>query len=242
MPSWFPLRVRSTYSALRGLPKPEQIAKRLQECSYSGAVLADHATLGGVPAYLRAMKAKSLKAVIGTEFCVCENASKDKARANAGLSFLTILACNQDGWQRLMKASSASNSPDSHHIKPRLSLEELGTFAGDSWIALAGEPFSVLADCVLLPEAYQARTREEAKACVRPDWSRRLPAEVGRLLEYFGRRNVYLATQLTDLEALPAAYFLAEAMRWVSKKLDLPCVASVDAWYVRTEDAPTSVF
>jgi DNA polymerase-3 subunit alpha len=236
---WFPLHNHSHFSLLDGLSKPEQIAARIAECGYGGAALTDHGTISGSPAFLKAMTKKKLKPILGCEFYLCQQDATIRSQENAALSHLCVLAKNQDGWKNLMRASSASCRPEVSYRKPRLDLGRLAAFSNGTFIVFSGHMGSDLANvCFQEPKlAYGARSYDEARGLVAPDWEARVTAAIRRYQSLFGKENFYLEIQLVDHKNLPAALVVARILRHASKKLGVPKVATADSHYCRREDA-----
>ncbi len=182
-----------------------------------------------------------LKSILGSEFYLCKQDAAIRAQENRQLSHLVVLAKNRDGWRNLIKATSAANHPDHFYYKPRLDLEKLASFASNQWIAFSGHPGSDLADaCFLDPRAaYGATSEERARELLKPwpDLKRDLTALAGRYRDLFGRDNFFVEVQLIDAVNTPAAAVVAKAMRWVSKELGIPALATPDAHYPAAEDA-----
>jgi DNA polymerase-3 subunit alpha len=236
---WFPLHNHSHFSLLDGLSKPEQIAARIEECGYRGAALTDHGTISGCPAFLKAMAKKKLKPILGCEFYLCQQDASLRTPENTALSHLCVLAKSQAGWKNLMRASSASCRPEVSYRKPRLNLERLASFSGGEFITFSGHMGSDLANvCFQEPKlAYGARSYDEARAMVAPDWESRVVSAVRKYQALFGRDNFYLEIQLVDHKNLPAALVVARILRHVARKLGIAKVATADSHYCRREDA-----
>jgi DNA polymerase-3 subunit alpha len=181
-----------------------------------------------------------IKPILGSEFYLCPQDPSVKEKTNRKLSHLVILAKNLQGWHSLIQATSAANTPEYvWYNKPRLNLEKLGKFAGGNFITFSGHMGSDLANICFADYslAYKAKTYEEAKMLVRPDWKKVVLALAGQYQEIFGKGNFYLEIQLIDHNNLPASEIVAKILRWVSKQLGIPCVATCDAHYPTKQDA-----
>jgi DNA polymerase-3 subunit alpha len=182
-----------------------------------------------------------IKPIMGEEFYVCQKDATQKDADNRYLSHLVVLAKNRDGWRNLIRASSASNLPEHFYYKPRLDLERLASFAGGQWVVFSGHPGSDLANVCFLDAkaAYGARSYEDAKRFTKPwpDLKKDVLALATKYRDLFGRENFFLEIQLVDAVNLPAAQIIAKTLRWVSKQLGIPCVATPDFHYAAPEDA-----
>lgn len=239
MQNWFPLHQHSHYSLLDGLSKPDQIADRLLECGYAGGALTDHGSISGCPEFMKVMTKKKLKAVLGCEFYVCQQDATIRTPENGALSHLCVLAKGAKGWKNLMRASSASCRPEHSYRKPRLDIERIGEFGGGEFIAFSGHLGSDVANACFedYRKAYSARTYDEARALVHPDWEARVVAVVRRYQRAFGEANFWVEIQLVDAKNIPAALVVARILRHVCKKYGFKKLASADSHYCRKEDA-----
>ena len=182
----------------------------------------------------------NIKPILGCEFYISPQDATIKDPTNRKCSHLVVLAKNLEGWRSLVKATSKANEPD--HIwykKPRLSIEQLAAFSKNNLLCFSGHLGSDLANVVFkdLKSAYSAKTYEEAKSIVRDDWDKAVLELAGKYQELFGKENFWLETQLIDAVNLPAASIVVKILRWVSKRLRIPCVATCDAHYPSKEDA-----
>lgn len=196
-------------------------------------------TLHGVecPGY----ESAAMKPILGCEFYVSEKDATIKDPTNDKPHHLCVLAKNLQGWKNLIWASSASNHPDYFYRKPRLDLERLGSHAGGNWIAFSGHPGSQLANKLFAnPKlAYGAKTYDEAKSYIK-DW-KNLKGELVALArqheDLFGKGNFFLERQLIDVQNMPAAAVVGNAMQWLSKETGIPMVATPDAHYPSRAEA-----
>lgn len=238
MPQWFPLHAHSDMSLLDGLSKPQKIADRLIECGYKGSACTDHGSISACVDIVKEFKKRDLKPILASEMYLCEGDPKVKDVSNRSLSHLCILARDLDSWRGLVRATSAANHPDHYYYKPRLNIETLAGYA-KGCVTFSGHPGSDLADCLFQDRklGYGARTREDALAQLRPDHEEVAAKMAGRYQELFGKENFFLEIQLIDAANMPAAAVVAEKLRELGKKLDIPCVATADSHYPRREDA-----
>jgi DNA polymerase-3 subunit alpha len=182
----------------------------------------------------------SLKPILGCEFYLSGQCPTIKDGSNRKLSHLVVLAKNKQGWYSLVQAVSAANRPEHvYYKKPRLKLEQLAAFSKGNFIAFSGHPGSDLANVMFtdLKGAYNAQTYEEARSYVRSDWKEAILKLAGHYQELFGKGNFWLESQRIDQHHIPAADVVARTLAWVSKKLDIPIVATPDAHYPTRQDA-----
>lgn len=180
-----------------------------------------------------------IKPIIGEHFLLCWKDPLIKDKDNESLSTITILSKNLEGWKSLIEASTESNKPKNFHKYSRLNLEKLSKFDSSNWIILSGSPRTELANiCFSEPKlAYASKTYEEVKSLVKnqKELKKDLLELVSKYKDIF--KNFYLQVQLIDKKNFPASQILTNIFRWVSKELNIKCVATPDPYYVAKEFA-----
>jgi len=237
--SWVPLHCHSMYSLLDGLSKPDAIASRCEKLGYKACAITDHGTLSGVAAFSKALRKKNIKPILGSEFYLCSGPAHDKRPENGSLSHLCVLAKGEEGWKRLVQASSDSNDPNHFYHKPRLDLELLAKHADGKFIVFSGHPGSDLCNALFEnpKAAYGCQTYEQARAMVPSDWEKRLLTVTNRYKNLFGDENFWIEIQAVDQDNLPAAAVTVKALRHFAKKHNIKTLATPDAHYPASEDA-----
>src|SRR6185312_2378788 len=124
--------------------------------------------------------------------------------------------------------------------KPRLDLERLASYSEGRFIVFSGHPGSELANCCFVDAkaAYNARTYDEAKGLVRPDWKRVVDDTIRKFQSLFGTNSFWVEIQLIDAARMPAALIISKILRDRAKRLGVPRVATADSHYPRRSDAP----
>lgn len=239
MSNWVPLHCHSHYSLLDGLSKPDAIAARCERLGYKACAITDHGTLAGTVAFSKALRKKGIKPILGCEFYLSSQDPKLKTAENGSHSHLCVLAKGEEGWKRLIRASSASNDPENFYKKPRLDVATLGRIMAGHGIAFSGHPGSDLCNALFSDyrKAYGCHTYEEARALVPADWENRLLEVTRKYQKAFGPDNFYVEIQAIDQENLPAAAVAVKALRHFAKKHMLKTLATPDAHYPAQEDA-----
>lgn len=182
----------------------------------------------------------SVRPILGSEFYLSSKDATIRDVTNRPLTHLCVLAKNLDGWKSLIKASSASNRPEVYYHKPRLDLDRLASFSNGNFLVFSGHVGSDLANVCFgerFREAYSAQTYDLARTFVRPDWKEAVTSLACRYRDLFGKKNFWLEIQIIDQANLPASLVIARILRDVSKRTGIPCVATADSHYARTEDA-----
>jgi DNA polymerase-3 subunit alpha len=225
MKSYIPLHCHSHYSLLDGLAKTEQIASRINEIESPACALTDHGNIAGAVKFYSIMKKNGIKPILGCELYICENSPTIKEKENGKLSHLLVLAKNYQGWLDLIRIVSESNKPEHYYHKPRLDLETLSNFVKNNLICITGHLGSTLANLIC---------REDK---IISDYSNVGVAYVDRLKEAFGKENIFLESQLMDMENIPVQKDLSEATIDIAKKTGVKIICTPDAHYARKEDA-----
>jgi len=239
--TWTPLHLHTHYSLLDGLSKPSQVADRCSELGYTSCAITDHGTISGAVSFVRAMKEKNIKPILGCEFYISSNA-KLRAKENRLLSHLVVLAKNITGWNKLIEATSRSNEEDVFYFKPRLDLDLLSEIvkeAEGSLVAFSGHPGSDLSNVLFkdVKRAYSAKSYNQSAKYLKRDWKQKAIFLAAKYLKIFGKGNFFIEIQLIDKDNFPAAELIAECLREVSKEMGIPPVATADSHYPRKEDA-----
>lgn len=209
------LHVHSEYSLLDGFGRINELVKVVAESGMESIAITDHGVLFGAIDFYKACLKEEIHPVIGCEVYVAprglekKDPAYDKERAH-----LILLAENNIGYKNLMKIVS-KGFIDGFYYKPRVDHACLREYS---------EGIICLSACIAgeIPQLILNNDIEGAKE---------------RCLVYqniFGKDNFFLEIQDHRLreEAL-----VNERMMQLSKKLNIPMVATNDVHYVRKEDS-----
>lgn len=235
---WAPLHNHTHYSLVDAISKPAKIAKRCADQGYSAVAMTDHNNVGCAVDFITAMKAVGIKPLLGCEFNICQQDPSIQSPENTRpYSHATVLAKNLAGWQELIRAVSMANSPECAYYTPRLSVERFAEFTtGQGLLGFSGHPGTDLANCIFTDPraAYSCDTYQHLKDRYVRDQGQ-CQKELIRIAEQyvsiFGKGNFFLEVMHLDDDTLPACRAIAAAMRWLGKKLGIPCVAIADSHY-----------
>lgn len=205
-----------------GLSQPKQIAARCLEIGATACALTDHAGIAGHVQFHQTMKKAGIKPILGCELYVCEEDAKIQTKENGSLSHMLVLAKNYNGWLNLISLVSETNKPEHFYKKPRLDLDNIARFSKDL-ICITGHLGSNLANKII-KEDQLVGTEDGEKL-------------VGKLIEIFGKENVFLEAQLMDAENMPIQRTLTEAVEKIANKMGVKVICTPDAHYCRKEDA-----
>src|SRR4051794_5400648 len=204
------LHVHSEYSILDGACRIPDLVARAAELEMAAVSLTDHGSMAGAVQLFKHAGKAGVKPVVGCEVYVAD----DRRKLAKGYAHLTLLAADNTGYANLIRLSSLGYL-EGYYYKPRVDWELLEHHS-DGVIALSG--------CL---SGRVCKALEES----RPDDAE---AELDRLVQVFGRDDVYVELQNAHLEVqgriLPQLVELAAAA-------GLPTVATGDVHYLRAEDA-----
>jgi DNA polymerase-3 subunit alpha len=236
---WAPTHQHSQYSILDGYSTSEKIANKCKRLGYRAAALTDHGTIAGCVSHFKECRKVGIKPLLGCEFYFSKNASI-RDSTNRELSHVVILSKNLDGWYELMGCVSESNKPENFYFKPRIDYGIMKTFLGNgNHICITGHPGTELSNALFDDfKFYRAKTVEDARLFLLPDWKERALSVINEHLEIFGE-NLFIEIQLIDRVNLPASVVIAECLREIVRESNgkLKPVATADSHYVEKEDA-----
>lgn len=217
IPKFTHLHVHTHYSLLDGLAKIDDLLDRAKELGMDSIAITDHGVLYGAIEFFIKAKQKGIKPIIGCEFYMTagdyhskNNTAEDKTRYH-----LILLAKNEEGYKNLMKLVSIAHL-EGFYYKPRINRELLRKYA---------KGLICLSACAEgeVPVAAVNDGMEKAE---------KLALEY---LDIFGPGNYYLEIQHHPkfLRQKTANDILIQ----ISKKHNIPVVATNDIHYVKKEDA-----
>lgn len=242
MTEWVPLHGHSWFSMLDGLGKPEKIAKRAALLEYPAIAMTDHGNISGCVDFTKACKKEGVKPILGCEFYLCGKDASIKSSENTRpYSHLVVLAKNREGWRQLIAAVSRSNTKEYSYYNPRLNLENFREYTGGgNLLCFSGHPGSDLGNAIFHSpkDAYNCQSYELLRQHhIRPDSKEVLVKLAEQYISVFGRENFFLEIQILNPDTMPACKAIATALRWLGKRLGIPCVATADSHYVERKDA-----
>ncbi len=178
--------------------------------------LTDHGAMYGVINFYSACVKQGIKPIIGVELYIANRTRFDKEPGiDNKRHHLTVLAKNNTGYQNLIKLTTAAHL-EGYYYKPRVDKELLRAH-GEGLIALSGCMAGELARTI------QAGNKAKAEEVVREYQS------------IFGKENYYIEImQHPDVERF--AEWRAVLIE-LSKKLNIPLVATQDSHYLHPDDA-----
>ncbi len=214
------LHNHTQYSLLDGLTKVPALIDYVQSLGMEAVAMTDHGTLSGAIEFYKEARSKGIKPIIGLEAYVAPRHHTDKEPAKDKVYYhLILLAMNAAGYQNLMRLSTIANL-DGFYYKPRIDHELLERY---------NEGLIVLSGCIggEVGDALRQEQYEQAKQTAA--WYKSI----------FDDRY-YLEVQDHGHADHPASWAeqvsVTEKTLQLGKELDIPCVVTCDAHYLRHED------
>ncbi|KKU74833.1 MAG: DNA-directed DNA polymerase III alpha subunit [Candidatus Nomurabacteria bacterium GW2011_GWB1_47_6] len=209
------LHTHSHYSLLDGLSKLEKLVNLAKEFKMPAVALTDHGNMYGAIEFYKLAEAAGIKPIIGVEAYVANRGLKDKDPGIDNKRFhLTLLAKNLTGYKNLMRLVTISHT-EGFYYKPRMDKEILRKYA-NGIIALSGCLGGELA------RALADKNIEKAEKIALEHQ------------EIFGKDNYFLEIQ--DYGNLEGGKEVKQGLIELSKKLNIPLVATIDSHYPLPED------
>jgi len=209
------LHTHSHYSLLDGLSKVDGLVKLAKEYEMPAIALTDHGNMYGAIEFYRTCKKNDIKPIIGFEAYVTLDSRHEKRAGIDNKRFhLTLLAKNNVGYKNLIKLVTLSNL-EGYYYKPRIDKEIMRKYS-EGVIALSGcfgGEFS---------RAIRNGDNEEAEKVAREHQ------------EIYGKENYFL--EIMHHPGVEGIEEVRKEIIRISKKLDIPLVATQDSHYLRTDD------
>ncbi|HEY5479059.1 MAG TPA: DNA polymerase III subunit alpha [Gaiellaceae bacterium] len=204
------LHVHSEYSILDGACRVPALAARAAELEMPAVALTDHGSLAGAIEFYRQAAKHGIKPVIGSELYVCD----DRGVQKKGNAHLTVLAGSNEGYGNLIKLSSLGYL-EGYYYRPRVDWELLERYS---------KGLIVLSGCLSgrVCKALEENRPSDAEA------------ELDRLIQIFGRDNVYVELQNAGLDVQQR---INPNLVELAQRKKMPLVATGDVHYLRREDA-----
>ena len=210
------LHVHSHYSLLDGLPKIDELVAEAKKYKMKSLALTDHGVMYGLIEFYQKAKKAGIKPIIGLEAYLARHGHLNKrVKIDEKPYHLILLAKNDQGYKNLIKITTIAHLKGFYY-KPRIDDEILKKHSS-GLIALSaccqGE----------IPQLIMSKQLEKAEKAVL------------KYKETFGPENFYL--EVMDRPKSKDQISINKALFKLSKKYDVPLVATNDVHYVKPEDA-----
>lgn len=214
------LHNHTQYSLLDGLTKVPALLDYVKDSGMEAVAMTDHGTLSGVIEFYTEALKKDVKPIIGMEAYVASRSISDRDPAlDKNYYHLIILAMNNEGYQNLMKLSTIANL-EGLYYKPRIDRTLLKKY---------NKGLIILSGCIGGEVADSLRQDQYDQAKKTANWYK----------EVFGDRY-YLEVQDHGHPKHPSMWVEQQAVNEkilkLGKELNIPCVVTCDAHYLKHED------
>jgi len=210
------LHVHSHYSLLDGLSKIDDLIAEAKKYGMKSLALTDHGVMYGVIEFYQKAKEAGIKPIIGVEAYLARNGHLNKRpKIDEKPYHLILLAKDEQGYKNLIKLTTLAHLKGFYY-KPRIDFELLKKYS----LGLIG-----LSACLQgeIPQLIINNQKEKA---------------IKRALEYqeiLGPENFYLEVQ--DHPKDKNQSLVNKTLFNISKKYNIPTVATNDVHYLKEEDA-----
>jgi DNA polymerase III subunit alpha len=217
MPSKFThLHVHSQYSLLDGLPKIEELLAYVKKNNMDSVALTDHGVMYGAVEFYKKAKEMGVKPIIGCEvYTAFEKMTQKRPKIDNKHYHLLLLVKNETGYKNLVKLVTKAHL-EGFYYKPRID-EELLFQHSEGLIASTACLQGKIPRLIL---AGKFKKAEETAL---------------KYNEVFGKDNFYLELQCHP--NIKEQKRVNDFLITLSKKLNIPLVATNDSHYLKPEDA-----
>jgi len=210
------LHVHSHYSLLDGLTKIDDLLDYVKKLGMDSVALTDHGVLYGAVEFYKKAKKAGIKPIIGCEvYMAYEKMTQKRPNIDDKRYHLVLLVKNEQGYKNLVKLVTQSNLRGFYY-KPRIDDELLAKHSS-GLIALTACIQGKIPQLILTNKIKQAENY------------------ILKYKKIFGKGNFYLEIQ--DHPNSEKQKKVNNTLIKLSKKLDVPLVATNDSHYLRPEDA-----
>lgn len=214
MPEFVHLHVHSEFSLLDGANRIKDLPVRAKELGMNSIAITDHGAMFGVIDFYKACKANDIKPIIGCEVYVAPRTRFDKEpNIDNKYYHLILLAKNNEGYKNLAKIVSLG-FVDGYYYKPRVDKEILEKYH---------EGIICCSACIGGEVCQAIINNEIEKAEEIALWHKNI----------FGE-DYYLEIQSNTI---PDQILANQKLVQMSRKLNIPLVATNDAHYLKKEDS-----
>ena len=212
------LHCHSEYSLLDGAGTLDGLLSRAKELGMTSLALTDHGNLYGALKFYEMAKGMDIHPVLGYEAYVAPGDRRLHTGGMKGSNYhLTMLAMNMTGFNNLIKLASLAFL-EGYYYKPRIDKELLKQY-NEGIIVLSGCLGGEINQLLISPTGAAIEQAEEVA-----NWYR----------DVFGDRY-YFEIQNNDI---PEQAIAMKHMVEMSKRMNIPLVATSDVHYIKQEDAP----
>jgi len=210
------LHVHSHYSLLDGLTKIDDLLDYVKKSGMDSVALTDHGVLYGAVEFYKKAKKVGIKPIIGCEmYMAYEKMIQKRPNIDDKRYHLVLLVKNEQGYKNLVKLVTEAHLKGFYY-KPRID---------DKLLAQHSSGLIALTACIQgkIPQLILANKIKQAEDYIL------------KYKKIFGKGNFYLEIQ--DHPNIKKQKKVNDTLIKLSKKLDVPLVATNDSHYLKAEDA-----
>lgn len=228
------LKSYSTFSLRKSVVKPDDLVKKTKEDGFTSLAITELGNIYSAVKIVKACKKEKIKPILGCNLYISDS--------NYNLANLTLLCKNHNGWRDLLKIIAKSNQPEYYNENKQIAtlpFEQLKELVSQNFIVYTGSLFSWLPVqfCKDYNKFVAATEYQEAKDQVKDDWQKIIGDQISLLQEVFGKSNVFLESQKSDINEIPGAEITVKIIEWAAKKYKVPCIATCRPHYLRPEQS-----
>jgi len=210
------LHTHSHYSLLDGLSKLQDLISLAKKFEMPAIAITDHGNMYGAIEFYKMAKKEGIKPIIGVEAYISERSRLDKEPNIDNKRYhLTLLVKNLEGYKNLIHLVTLSNL-EGYYYKPRMDKEILKKYS-KGIICLSGCPGGQLS------KALANGDEEKAEIIIKEHQ------------EIFGKENYFLEIMKSTV-SFPEYDIAREGLKKMSKKFNIPLVATFDSHYPCEDD------
>jgi len=211
--SFVHLHLHTEYSLLDGACRIDRLFERVKDLNMNAVGITDHGAMYGVIDFYKTAKENGIKPIIGCEVYLAPRTRFDKEpNIDNDIHHLVLLAMDNDGYRNLSKIVSIG-FVEGFYYKPRVDREVLSKYS---------KGLIALTSC-LAGEIPKLILREQKE---------KLYDAINFYKEVFGE-NFYFELQYHYIDE---QRFVNNELMRLSKKYQIPLVATNDVHYLRRED------
>ena len=205
------LHVHTEYSLLDGAIRTKDLAKKVSGWEHKAVAMTDHGVMYGAVEFYENCNAQGVKPILGCEAYVSPEGIN--SREGQRYNHLLLLAENETGWHNLIKLNSIANT-DGFYYKPRI----------DHTILTEYHEGIIASSACLAGEIPQFILHDDMEAAAR---------RATTYQNIMGKGNFFLEIMPNTLEEQQK---VNKGIIELSKRLDIPVIATGDAHYLNKED------
>lgn len=210
------LHVHSHYSLLDGLSKIPELVDYVKKLGMDSVALTDHGVLYGAVEFFKEAKNKGVKPIIGCEMYVaCDGMYNKRANIDDKRYHLVLLVKNEKGYENLVRLVTKAHL-EGFYYKPRID---------DKLLAKHAEGLIAMTACI----------QGEVPRLILRNRMGQAEQKALKYQQMFGPGNFYL--ELQHHPEIKEQVKVNKGLIKISRKHDVPLVATNDSHYLKPEDA-----